>query len=97
MTGLDRKRTRTLALLLKALFGGRSFEPETIEAARRLGPRYLEHEVRLHDGRSLLLTADGVATIQKIEKILIHVNLVDHVEKWDVLNAFHRVLARLLS
>lgn len=97
MASIDGKQHRTLALLLKALFGPRSFEPESIEAARRLGMDYLKHEVRLNDGRHLLLTDHGLAAVGEIDALLRQTDFGDGAEPWDISNAFRAVLSQRLS
>lgn len=39
MTGLDKKQYRTIDYHLRMQFGGKSFEPFTFEAVRKLGPQ----------------------------------------------------------
>lgn len=97
MDEIDKKQHRHLNLLLKSLFGKKAFEPNTFEAAKRLGLRYLHHEIRLHDSRSMLLTQHGLDTLRDIDQILRHCPLSDHAEQADVSNALRSVLANLLS
>jgi hypothetical protein len=97
MAELSAKQHRTLDLLLGSLFSSKSFEPASMQAVRRLGLKYLHHEIRLHDGKILLLTANGLSKFREIERILRTANLISHSEACDISNSFLRVLTDLLS
>ena len=97
MAEIGAKQHRKLNFLLKSLFSVKSFEPDSFEAARRLGLKYLHHELRLRDGKNLLLTDEGLATLREIDCILRAARLVEYAETWDFTNALWEILKDLLS
>ena len=97
MTGLDKKQHRTIDYYLRMLFGGKSFEPFTFEAARKLGPRYLSRELRLSAGRSVLLSDQGLTALRAIDRILQASNHFQNVELSDISTVLREVIVRLLA
>lgn len=97
MTGLDKKQYRTIDYHLRMLFGGKSFEPFTFEAARKLGPQYLSRELRLSAERSLLLSDQGLTALRAIDQVLRASNHFPHVEPSDISTVLREVVVGLLS
>lgn len=97
MAEIGAKQHRKLNFLLRSLFSVKSFEPNSFDAARRLGLKYLHHELRLRNGKNLLLTDHGLATLKEIDDILRAARLVEYTETWDFTNALRKILKDLLS
>lgn len=97
MAVIAAKQHRKLNHLLQAMFSVKSFEPDSIDAARRLGLKYLHHELRLNNGRTVLLTDRGLRTLEEIDGILRAANLAEHAQLWDFSNALRQTLTDLLS
>jgi hypothetical protein len=62
-----------------------------------LGLKYLHHELRLRDDKTLLLTDHGFTTLGEIDSILRAGNLVEFAQTWDFTNALRKTLTDLLS
>lgn len=97
MVGFSKKQHRTIDYHLRALFDAKSFEPLTIEAAKQAGLQYLTRELRLHTGRSLMLTEQGLASLRVINEVLQASDNYMQAEPTDVSNVLRRVLVDLLS
>lgn len=97
MTALSKKQHREIDYHLRMLFGRKSFEPFTFEAARKLGQQYLSRELRLSDGRIFLLSNQGLTALRAIYRALEASNHFLHVEPSDISTALREVVARLLS
>lgn len=97
MVELNKKQHRTINYHLRALFDAKSFEPLTIDAARRAGLQYLTRELRLRTGHSLLLTDQGLASLRAINRVLQASDKYMHAEPTDVSNVLRRVFVDLLS
>lgn len=90
--GIEAKQLRTITYHLRVIFSGSGFEPDSIDAARRLGQQYLWHEFRLKNARTILLTAKGMASFEAICNILRNAQLVPQTEPADAVNQFRAVL-----
>lgn len=94
---IDAKQSRTINQHLTSLRGAKGFEPDSFEAAKRLGNNYLWHEFRLKEGKSLLLTAKGMVAFKGICTILESARLVQYAEPSDAVNEFRSALREWLS
>lgn len=94
---IDAKKLRTINQHLALIRGARGFEPDSFEAAKRLGKNYLWHEFRVQGGKSLLLSEKGMVAFKGICAILESAQLVQYTEPFDAVNEFRSALRDSLS
>jgi hypothetical protein len=96
MAALGHKQHRKIDYFLRSLFSGKGLEPLTIEAAQKLGLQYLDRELRLSAGQTLMLTDQGLSSFLEIEQVL-QSSQFPYAEPSDISIVLKDVLIALLS